>query len=88
MSQKQLEKEIEEIEEKYYTLKRELEKKKKELENKREYIDTLILGNYNEGELQNMFELSDKQTKSLYDAITDMYVRYNFKTKKLSIVEK
>lgn len=86
--QEKLEKEVEHLENTIAGMRFKLEEKKRSLDAEREYVDELILGNYNLGELQSEFELEDWQAEKVYDMITDQYVRIWFKTGKLEIIHK
>ena len=86
MEQKKLEKEVKHLKNTIAGLQSNLEKKREQLDKNREYIDTLMLANYNQEELRQYLELTEKQAKQMYEDITDMYVRYWFKDRKLEIV--
>ena len=88
MKQEKLEEEVNHLKNTIAGLQSNLEKKQNELDKNREYIDTLILGNYNQGEIEQVLELTEYQAKQMYEDITDMYVRYWFKDRKLEIVHK
>ncbi|GAG09574.1 unnamed protein product [marine sediment metagenome] len=86
--QEKLEKEIEKLENISAGMDSKVEELRRELDKKREYIDAIILGNYNLGELQSEFKLEDWQAEKIYDMITDQYVRIWFKTGKLEVIHK
>ena len=86
--QEKLEKEIEHLENTIAGMQFKLEEKKRFLDGERRYIDAIILGNYNLGELQSEFELEDWQAEKIYDMITGQYVRIWFKTGKLEVIYK
>ena len=86
--QEELEKEIDHLENTIAGMQSRLEEKKKLLDKEREYIDAIILGNFNLGELRTEFELTDKQAEKIYDMITDQYVRIWFNKGKMEIVKK
>lgn len=88
MKQEELEKEVEHLENTIAALHSKLEKKQNQLDKNREYVDTLILADYNQGELQQYLKLTEKQTDQMYEDITDMYVRYWFKDRKIEIIKK
>lgn len=88
MRQEKLEKEVEELGENYYGLESKYEEKKAELQKVREYIDVLILNDYNEGEIAQMYDLSEKQAEQVYNVIMSQYVRIWFKTGKFEIIKK
>lgn len=88
MKQEELEKEVGHLENIIAGLQSKLEKKQKQLDKNREYVDTLILANYNQGELEQYLELTEKQAEQMYKDITDMYVRYWFKDGRMEIIKK
>jgi len=88
MKQEELEKEVEHLENTIADLQSKLEEKRKQLDKNREYIDTLILADYNQGELEQYLELTEEQAKQMYEDITDMYVRYWFKDGRMEIIKK
>ena len=88
MKQEELEKEVGHLENTIAGLQSKLEKKQRRLDKNREYVDTLILANYNQGELEQYLELTEKQAEQMYKDITDMYVRYWFKDGRMEIIKK